>query len=299
VPGLTVPPGVEGIVSITELPDPGFVERWERIILPQGQKEHLLNHLLLSLGHRSEVSSIALPIHGLLLLAGPPGTGKTTLAGGLADQAARILDGDGLLFVDIDPHAYPSQMLGESQRATARLFERTIPDLAQRGQPVVVLLDEVEALAVNRAGASLETNPVDVHRATDAVLAGIDHVSEVSPNVTFVATTNYIAGVDGAFISRADVVEMVAPPDADAIRAILRDTLVDVAPDAAADGDGLEGLATRLAAAEMDARQVRKLVIRAICSRRDLALDPSALTVVDIGRTFDAAFPSRGAGAAS
>ena len=89
-----------------------------------------------------------------------------------------------LLFMDIDPHAYPSQMLGESQRSVARLFDRTIPDLAQRGEPVVVLLDEVEALAVNRAGASLETNPVDVHRATDAVLAGIDHVSAVAPNVT-------------------------------------------------------------------------------------------------------------------
>lgn len=295
MPEVMVPPGVEGIVSLTELPDPAFVERWERIILPPAQKEHLLNHLLLSLGHRSAISSIALPIHGLVLLAGPPGTGKTTLAGGLADRAARILDGPSLLFVDIDPHAYPSQLLGESQRSVARLFERTIPDLAQRGVPVVVLLDEVEALAVDRAGASLETNPVDVHRATDAVLAGIDHVSGVCPNVTFVATTNYLAGVDGAFISRADVVETVAPPDAEAITSILRDTLADVAPNATGDGIELARLASRLAEARMDARQVRKLVIRAICSRRELALDPSALAIADIDRTFGSGYPAGGA----
>ena len=166
------------------------MDRWDRIVLPAAQKDRLLNHLLFSLRHRGRVSQVGLPVHGLLVLAGPPGTGKTTLAGGLADQAARLLDGPPLLFVDIDPHSFPSQLLGESQRTVARLFERTLPDLAKRGRPMVVLLDEVEALAVSRNGASLETNPVDVHRATDAVLAGVDRVAWQCPNVTFVATTN-------------------------------------------------------------------------------------------------------------
>jgi pachytene checkpoint protein 2 len=35
-----------------------------------------------------------------------------------------------------------------------------------------VLIDEVESFAVRRSLASFETNPVDVQRATDAVLAG-------------------------------------------------------------------------------------------------------------------------------
>jgi hypothetical protein len=79
-----------------------------------------------------------------VVIAGPPGTGKTTLAGGLADQAARVL-GETLLFVDIDPHAFPSQLLGESQRGVARLFERTVPDIARRGRPTVVLLATMTA----------------------------------------------------------------------------------------------------------------------------------------------------------
>src|SRR5207244_7281069 len=163
------------------------------------------------------------------VLAGPPGTGKTTLAGGLADKAARELGG--AIFVEIDPHAFPSQMLGESQRSVARLFDRTLPDLARRGRPTIVLLDEVEALAVSRAGASLETNPVDVHRATDAVLSGVDQVARTCPNLLFVATTNHAVGVDPAFLSRADIVEEIALPNAAAVELILRDTLHQILGD--------------------------------------------------------------------
>lgn len=277
MPIITVPPGVEGIAGITELPDEGWQDRWDRIIVPASLKDRLLNYLLFSLRHRAGLSTVGLPIHGLVVLSGPPGTGKTTLAGGLADQAARTL-GQPLIFVDIDPHVFPSQLLGESQRAVARLFERTLPDLARRGHPTVVLLDEVEALAVSRSRASLETNPVDVHRATDAVLAGVDRVARAWPNVTFVATTNYRPGVDAAFLSRADLIEEVGLPGAEAIRTILADTLREVTgSDPSADAD-LDALATACVDVAMDARQVRKLVLRTISSERSLALDPSGVT---------------------
>ncbi|MDO8483896.1 MAG: AAA family ATPase [Candidatus Limnocylindrales bacterium] len=286
MPVIAIPPGIEGIVGITELPDPAWADRWDRIVVAEDLKERLLNYMVFSLRHRGRLRAVALPVHGLVILSGPPGTGKTTLAGGLADRAAQQL-GQPVLFVDINPHAFPSQLLGESQRSVARLFERTLPDLAARGILTVVLLDEVEAMAVNRSGASLETNPVDVHRATEAVLAGVDHVARTCPGVTFIATTNHRAGVDVAFISRADLVEEIDYPDAAAVHAILVDTLRELT-DRPLDEVGLRALADRCAASQVDARQVRKLVLRAICDRRDLAVDPSGISVLDLEQTFRA-----------
>lgn len=279
MPAITVPPGVEGLAGLHQLPDEDWQDRWERILLPEGMKARLLNYLVFSLRHRARLSTVGLPVHGLVVLAGPPGTGKTTIAGGLADRAARVLGGGPLVFVDVDPHVFPSQLLGESQRSVARLFERTIPDLARRGHPMVVLLDEVEALAVNRSRASLETNPVDVHRATDAVLSGVDRVARAWPNVTFLATTNYPAGVDAAFLSRADLVEDVGLPGPDAIAAILADTLRELTGGDGFDPAGLAALAVTAAERGTDARQVRKLVLRAICSDERLALDPASISL--------------------
>lgn len=278
MPELPVPPGAEGIVRLTALPDPDWMPRWDRIVVPTDTKERLLNYAIFALTRRRGLDPVRLPVHGLVVLEGPAGTGKTTLAGGLADRVAREPAGGGeLYYVEIDPHRFPSQLLGETQRAVARLFNRTIPDLAARGRPVVVLLDEVEALAVNRSTASLETNPVDVHRATDAVLAGIDHVASICPNVLFVATSNFVTGLDGAFMSRADLVEHIGPPGQEAVTAILRDTLEAIG---SADGDSLQALAARCAG--LDARSLRKVVLNGIISRRELALDPARLTVADL-----------------
>ncbi len=281
MPPVQPPPGVEGVVALTELPDAGWESRWTRIVAPAGLKERLLNFALFALRHRAGVDAVRLPVHGLVILSGPPGTGKTTLAGGLADQTARAL-GEPVLFVEIDAHAFPSQLLGESQRSVARLFERTLPDLAARGRPTIVLLDEVEALAVDRAGASLETNPVDVHRATDAVLEGVDELSRRCANVLCVATTNHAAGVDPAFVSRADLVETMGLPDAEASARILRDTMTQVVEDAVIDDAALGRLAEACVATRLDARRIRKLVLRALASRRELAVDPSRLRVADV-----------------
>ena len=154
--------------------------------------------------------------------------------------------------------------------------------------------DSSESLAVSRAGASLETNPVDVHRATDAVLAGVDQVARACPNLIFVATTNHSVGVDAAFLSRADLVEEIGLPNAAAVELILRDTLHQMLGDddyvwaARRDGDAFGALAKACVAARFDARRVRKLVLRAVASRRELALSPEKLRVEDLAAALRA-----------
>ena len=83
-------------------------------------------------------------------------------------------------------------MLGESQRNVTRLLRDTFPHSPRRDRTSIVLIDEVESFAVRRGLASFETNPVDVHRATDAVLAGLDHLAAALPGALVLTTTNFL-----------------------------------------------------------------------------------------------------------
>ena len=113
-----------------------------------------------------------------------------------------------------------SSALGRSQQAVAKLFEQTIPELAMDGA-AIVLLDEVETLAVSRHQLSLEANPMDVHRATDAALAGMDRLTREHRNVLLIATTNFPKALDKAVLSRADHIEEIGLPNEAARREII------------------------------------------------------------------------------
>ena len=67
--------------------------------------------------------------------------------------------------------------MGKTQRAVSELFSQSIAESAAAG-PTIVLLDEVETLAADRSKMSLEANPIDIHRATDAVLVQLDALAE-------------------------------------------------------------------------------------------------------------------------
>jgi SpoVK/Ycf46/Vps4 family AAA+-type ATPase len=275
-----LPPGV---LSMHVLPAEHHDRDWDSIIVPKEVKERLLAQALLVLQHGRKLSMLSGLPHGLIVLAGPPGTGKTTMARGLAQVAALALAREGATtLLEINPHAFPSDMLGESQRNVTRLLTETVPEIAARRPFTVVLIDEVESFAVSRSAASFEANPVDVHRATDAVLLGIDEVAKKLPAVLFVTTTNFIEAVDAAFLSRADLVKRFALPDRDTIARILAHAIAELGvqfpalqPLACA-GERISELAGLCEG--WDGRRIRKLVLAALAQRLEVARDPSRLT---------------------
>lgn len=281
-----------GVTVTGVLPDDDWRDRWDGIVVDADLKSRLLSFGLFCVTQRASLSRVGLPVHGLALLAGAPGTGKTTLAHGLANELANALRErditDGVMFAVVDPHSFPSEFLGESQRAVARLFNETIPELSAHGLPTVVLLDEVETLAVTRARASFDTNPVDVHRATDAVLTGLDNLAANHPNVLLVATTNEEGAVDSAFLSRVDLREHFGLPDDVVIARILSATLAQFDVSVPVDDPELLELAGKGAALGLDARRARKLVLRALVANGpDVALAPKLLTMNHVRHAFD------------
>eukprot|EP00937_MAST-01D_sp_MAST-1D-sp2_P005262 g5262.t1 len=223
----------EPVAACTQwvLPAREFDGLWASLVFEDGIKASLLEYANTAmLFSDAGVDADIVSWNRVVLLHGPPGTGKTSLCKALAHKlAVRLSSRFGTAaLLEVNAHSLFSKWFSESGKLVMRLFQH-IQELADDEDAlVVVLIDEVESLSAARTAALSGSEPSDAIRVVNAVLTQLDALRR-RKNVLVLTTSNITGAIDLAFVDRADVKQYVPLPGPRARFNILRSCVLELA----------------------------------------------------------------------
>ncbi|CBQ69985.1 related to PCH2-putative ATPase [Sporisorium reilianum SRZ2] len=216
--------------SVSELPNRSLDGVWDSLVYEDDIKPKLLNYIYTTLLFSdANVDFNLVSWNRVVLLHGPPGTGKTSLCKALAQKLAIRLShrySHGKL-VEINSHSLFSKWFSESGKLVQRLFSMITEMVEDEEAFVVVLIDEVESLTAARSAAASGTEPTDAIRVVNALLTQLDKLKH-RKNVLIMTTSNMKESIDAAFVDRADITQYVGLPPPQAIYWILQSCLTEL-----------------------------------------------------------------------
>ena len=149
------------------IPNREFQGSWENLIYDTNIKAELLRFVKTSLVLSDKgVDPNIITCNRVVLLHGPPGTGKTSLCKALAQKltvrlSRRYRHGQ---LIEINSHSLFSKWFSESGKLVQKMFKEIKSVLDDTSALVCVLIDEVESLTAPRKSSMSGAEPSDAVR---------------------------------------------------------------------------------------------------------------------------------------
>lgn len=166
----------------------------------------LVSTLIQEQSRANELRAEGLDPRHRLLLVGPPGNGKTSLAEAVAAELGRI-------FLVVRYDGLIASYLGETAQRLRRIFE------IAKSVPCVLFFDEMDAIAKERADAN-ETG--EIKRVLTSLLTQID---ELPATCLLIAATNHPQMLDEAVWRRFQLRLTLPQPGAKDVEAYFREAI--------------------------------------------------------------------------
>ncbi|NXI60042.1 NVL protein, partial [Chloroceryle aenea] len=190
----------EGFVTVPDV-------TWADIGALEDVREELTMAILAPVRNPEQFKALGLTTPAGVLLAGPPGCGKTLLAKAVANES-------GLNFLSVKGPELLNMYVGESERAVRQVFQR-----ARNSAPCVIFFDEVDALCPRRSDREVRASV----RVVNQLLTEMDGL-ENRQQVFIMAATNRPDIIDPAILrpGRLDKTLYVGLPPPEDRLAILK-----------------------------------------------------------------------------